>query len=128
MSITQERQNHADTVLAETLGRLDGQGDDYASLVVAMIRTTLKQPPMGTLRKWMVAHNGEVVTTVQIHNGNGTAWTPTGRTIDASKSTYVELSGSARYYAEMHVVATAPNVIIVADDEHTIAYVIEPTV
>src|SRR4051795_1409755 len=114
---TLDRQQHADTVLAETLGRLDtADADAFVTNIVTSVRAALYAAPSGSMREWMEAHDGQVVTTIQVHNGNGIPWCPTGRTIDGSTATYVQLSGSRRDYKGMRVIARTDNVLIVADD------------
>jgi hypothetical protein len=46
--------------------------------------------------------------------------------VDAvSKASFVTLSGSRRDYAGMHAIGMTDTAFIVADDTHTIAYVVE---
>src|SRR5690554_3821390 len=115
----------ATEALAPTLDRLAASDSDYSRGVAAIIRDTLSGKPTGTLRAWMERHNGRQVTTLQVHNGNGTAWAPTGRTIDATRAGSVILSGSTRDYKGMRVIAASADCIIVRDDWHTVAYVVE---
>ena len=119
-------------VLQPTLDRLKGQAvadaDNWVAGIVLAVEDALASAPTGTMHKWMIEHDGQVVTTIQVHNSTGTAWTPTGRTIDAGTRSSVKLSGSRRDYAGMRVIATTDDVLIVADDGHTIAYVIESSV
>ena len=105
----------------------------YAAHVADLITRTLEYRPEGTLKAWMIRHHGESVTTVQVTNETGQAWSPGHRTIDAKRAAgHVELSGSRRDYAGMRVLAGPlqsvefeDECIIVGDDWHTIAFVIE---
>lgn len=120
--------DHADTVLAPLLGRLgDDPTTDFVDAIVTRVREALRAGPKGSLRAWMQAHDGQLVTTLQVSNGAGTVWCPTGRTIDASRAGGVVLSGSTRPYRGMVVAGATDAAIVVADDWHTVAYVIEPS-
>lgn len=77
--------------------------------------------PSGTMRSWLMAHTGQTVTTVQVTNSTGQVWAPTSRVV-MPFATFVELSGSRRYFAGMRVVVSTDRVLVVADDQHTIAY------
>ena len=78
--------------------------------------------PAGTMRAWMSAHNGQKVTTIQV---NWSTWAPTGRTIDASRSSYVTFDGSRQDYAGMSVIHADETTLIVDSEHCTAAYVIE---
>lgn len=81
--------------------------------------------PAGTMRAWFEAHDGAKVTTIQ-SRANGT-WAPTGRTVDASRATYVQLDGSRRDYRGCAVAHADDRVLIVTTDDDTteIAYYVE---
>lgn len=88
--------------------------------------------PWGTMRDWMLAHHGQQVTTIQMDTRQYGGWAPTGRIVDAkSGATFVQFSGlayaapSTRYYAGMRVLRASENALIVGDETHVIAYVIE---
>lgn len=115
-----------DEVLEATLPRYEFTV--FGSAVVALIRDALDAPARGTMRAWMEAHNGDVVTTVQVHRDNGQAWSPTGRTVDATRAGSVQLSGSIRDYRGMRVLHATDDVLIVSDSWHVIAYVDEAAV
>lgn len=112
-------------VLEPILGKLESSPVEYSRVVAATIREALDAPAGGTMRAWMERHSGRDVTTVQAANDGSSVWAPTGRVIDASRATFVEFNGSTRYYAGMRVLHTTDSVLIVADEWHTIAYVIE---
>ena len=79
----------------------------------------------GTMRKWMEDHNGTDIHTVQVDTKKDVpnAWCPSDRTVDATRAGSVRLNGSTRDYAGMKVLHQDPNVLVVADTWHTIAYV-----
>lgn len=116
---------HANTVLTPILDRLANDANPFVTAVVSAVREALHSSASGTMRKWMRAHNGRQVTTIQVSNENGVSWCPTGRTIDATKASSVQFSGSYREYARMHVIAATDQVLIVADEWHTIAYYLD---
>lgn len=118
--------------LRPVIDRLDAMADaatgvqrDYLEHVIDAITTAFMAPATGTMRAWMQAHDGMTVATVQVTNKSGQTWAPTGRTIDARRASYVELSGSRRDYSGMRVQHVTEDCLIVSDSWHTIAYVIE---
>ena len=126
MSYTTSPLGIATEALTPLLTKLEQSGDEYSRWVAAEIFDTLDHcPPQGTLKSWMQEHHG-ALETVQFNRHDGTAWAPTGRKIDALRATYVELSGSRRDYGGMKVVAVKSNVIVVVDDWHVVAYVVQP--
>lgn len=88
--------------------------------------------PSGTMRDWMLAHHGQQVATIQMDTRQYGWWAPTGRIVDAkSGATFVQFSGlayappSTRYYAGMRVLRASENILIVGDETHVIAYIVE---
>jgi hypothetical protein len=79
----------------------------------------------GTFRKWMEAHNGQTVTTIQLDTIRETVWAPTGRTIDTSRASFVQLSGSSRYYAGCAVIHSTDTELLISDGAVKILYLIE---
>ena len=110
--------------MTPTLDRLSRYNTDFGMQQLRRARAALEAPASGTLKAWLQARDGRQVTTIQVHNGNGTAWTPTGRTVKAY-ATYVELSGSRRDFAGMRVVGVTDEAIVALDDWHTVAFVVE---
>lgn len=98
--------------------------DEFVMAILREARAALDSSPKGTMRAWMAAHDGELVTTVQVDRKAGTRWAPTGRTVEARPS-FVLLSGSRRDYKGMRVLHATENALIVADDWHVVAYVAE---
>lgn len=81
--------------------------------------------PNGTMAKWCQDHDGAIVHTLQTDNRLGNVWSPLSRTLDAHTYRGKALfNGSARDYAGMRVLAATDWALIVADDWHTIAYVV----
>ena len=105
--------------------RLGTSNSDYSQHAARLILTALDAPAKGTMRAWMERNNGCKVTTVQVNRNDGTAWAPTGRTIHATRAGSVQLDGSTRDYAGMKVRHATPECLIVSDNWHTIAYLIE---
>lgn len=114
-----------DTVVARIIENATGH---FAIDVANAIRSAYDAPARGSMRAWMEAHNGATVTTVQVHRDNGQAWSPTGRTVDASRAGSVRLDGSTRDYRGMRVLHATDDVLIVSDSWHVIAYVDEDAV
>ena len=109
---------------ARTLSALTENATPLALNAATGIEGALESPASGTMRAWMESHNGQTVTTVQIDNRNGSGWLPTGRTIDARPSA-VFLDRSAREYRGMKVLHATGSTLIVGDDWHTVAYIVE---
>lgn len=105
--------------------RLATSNSEYSRYAAGTILAALEAGPSGTMRAWMEARNGRSVTTVQIDRNTGGAWAPTGRTISATRAGSVQLDGSTRDYAGMRVQHVTADCLIVQDDWHTIAYLIE---
>lgn len=107
--------------------------DTFAYRVADAVLTLLDTgKPSGTMRDWMLAHHGQQVTTIQMSTRQYDGWAPTGRVVDAkSGATFVQFSGlayanpSTRYYAGMRVLRTSETALIVGDEMHVIAYVVE---
>lgn len=112
--------------LAPVLDKL-AAGNDAMRSIHNRLRPMVDSPrPTGTMAAWFAGHNGAKVTTVQVNNQTGHVWTPTGRVVDAR--TYkgkVLLGGSARDYKGMRVIAATDSELIVSDDWHTVAYLVE---
>lgn len=105
---------------------LTAKNGEFAVMVSDAVLMTLdRDRKSGTMKSWFQNHHGDYVTTIQVTNVTGEAWAPTSRVVDSSRSTYVTLKGSARYYAGMRVIAVTDCVLIVADEWHTIAYFAE---
>ena len=77
---------------------------------------------MATLKKWMMEHNGQTVSTLQTDKHNGRTWQPGARMVDATRATYVTLDGSRRDYAGMRVQHNTAHTLTVSDDWHVITY------
>lgn len=105
--------------------RLGTSNSDYSRHAARLILEALDTPASGTMRAWMERHNGRKVTTVQVDQRTGSAWAPTGRTIHATRAGSVRLDDSTRDYAGMRVQHTTTECLIVSDDWHTIAYLVE---
>lgn len=84
----------------------------------------VSRPTTAAFKNWMQQHHTETIHTVQVHNTTKTHWMPTYRTVDASRSTYVELSSSRRDYGRMQAVAISPSAIVVRDGWHTVLYTV----
>lgn len=109
---------------APTIAKLEGLGDNpFAKRFLAGL-TAPRVAPKGTMRAWMESHNGQTVDTVQITNRTGDSWTPIERKIEATRAGKVLLNDSARDYKGMRVLSATDSVLIVADDWHTIAYIV----
>ena len=113
-------------VLAPVIDRIEENATERFALDIArLIRGAYDAPAKGTMRAWMEAHHGDIVTTVQVNRDTGQAWSPTGRTVDATRAGSVQLSGSTRDYKGMRVLHATDDVLIVSDSWHVIAYVDE---
>lgn len=110
---------------AETLAPIMAQLATRYLAIRDSIEDALNAGRSGTMRAWCEKHNGQAVTTVQVDNNSGSAWCPTGRTINATRASSVLFNDSARYYAGMRVIGTSDRALVVEDEWHTIAYVIE---
>lgn len=112
-------------VFEDILGRLDKNIKPVAGGISRDIREALRSPASGTMKAWMQARDGKRVHTVQVDNdAPARVWIPQNRVIDASRATLVEFDGSARYYSRMRVLHTTERCLIVADETHTIAYLV----
>jgi hypothetical protein len=69
-----------------------------------------------TLRKFMEANHGKLVSTVQTSE-DGRVWMPGAREVDASRATYVLLDGSHRSYAGCTVLAHGEGTMTVLDTQ-----------
>lgn len=98
------------------------------SLDVAECRTVINAldspTKTGTMQSWFQARPGYKVTTVQV-SYDGSVWAPKGRVVNASRASYVMLSGSIRDYAGMRVVHNAGDCLIVENGSTAIAYLPE---
>ena len=110
------------------LKRLENSEYPLAQAISDGLILAIQSPASGTMRKWMESHDGQAVHTVQIDNETGTSWSPLGRTIRArgSRVGFADQDGnvSARDYAGMRVLHVTESALIVADDWHTIAYLV----
>lgn len=114
-----------DAVVARIVENATGH---FAIDVANAVRSAYDAPARGTMRAWMEAHNGDVVTTIQARR-DGHSWCPTGRTVDArSRQGSVQLSGSTRDYAGCRVLHATDDVLIVTTYDEVIAYVDEDAV
>jgi hypothetical protein len=121
MTTAYERRVEGIAILCDIVQKLRDGGH---TLTADRLVATLNSAPRGTMRGWMESHSGRYVTTIQVDNSNRSVWAPVGRWITAH-GTHVTLAGSRRDYAGMRVVATGDWGLIVQDDWHTIAYVLE---
>lgn len=82
--------------------------------------------PVGTLRKWMTAHDGATVDTLQFRTWCGhdtlAAWAPTDRTIDASRAGSVRFNGSRLDYRGVRVIGADDVSIVTLSDEFLTVY------
>lgn len=96
--------------------------------VAQAARAALTAGPHGTARKWLQAHHGARVDTLQAsHDERGalkSAWYPGARTVDASRATFVAFDGSRRDYAGVVVLGSTADALVVATDDEVIAYVV----
>lgn len=112
----------------DKLAGLAHGGNNSARYMLAHIQPMVDVPQRsGTMKAWFTARDGATVHTLQVDNRNGGIWAPLSRVADShSAAGKVALNGSWRDYAGMHVVAAAKDALIVTDDWHTIAYVVQP--
>lgn len=109
----------------DKLARL-ADGNSTARYMLAHIRPMVNAPQRsGTMKAWFTARDGATIHTLQVDNRNGSVWAPLSRVADShSKRGQVALNGSWRDYSGMRVIAAGKDALIVADDWHTIAYVV----
>lgn len=108
---------------AATLAALPDSPDvRTAAAMLAAAPTT----PVGTLRKWMTAHDGATVDTLQFRTWCGhdtlAAWAPTDRTIDASRAGSVRFNGSTLDYRGVRVIGADDVSIVTLSDEFLTVY------
>lgn len=108
---------------AATLAALPDSPDvRTAAAMLAAAPTT----PVGTLRKWMTAHDGETVDTLQFRTWCGhdtlAIWAPTDRTIDASRAGSVRFNGSTLDYRGVRVIGADDVSIVTLSDEFLTVY------
>ncbi len=108
---------------AATLAALPDSPDvRTAAAMLAAAPTT----PVGTLRKWMTAHDGASVDTLQFRTWCGhdtlAAWAPTDRTIDASRAGSVRFNGSTLDYRGVRVIGADDVSIVTLSDEFLTVY------
>lgn len=108
---------------AATLAALPDSPDvRTAAAMLAAAPTTAS----GTLRKWMTAHDGETVDTLQFRTWCGhdtlAAWAPTDRTIDASRAGSVRFNGSTLDYRGVRVIGADDVSIVTLSDEFLTVY------
>lgn len=99
--------------------------DRIAARIGATITSARETKPSGTMRSWFESHNGQKVTTVQVGIERGNIWAPMHRTIDTSRAGSVRFNDSIRDYKGMRVLHSTPECLIVTNNWHVIAYVIE---
>jgi hypothetical protein len=116
------------TAAVDKLDGLAQGGNNTARHMLGFIRPMMDAPQRsGTMQAWFTARDGATVHTLQVDNRNGGIWAPLARTVDShSKRGQVALNGSWRDYSGMRVIAASGSALIVADDWHTIAYVVQP--
>jgi hypothetical protein len=114
------------TPLATLKGLLDSvpsDASDYSLTAFGDILAALGAPASGTAKAWLEARHGAIVDTVQVNIHDGSAWAPSGRTIDsASRSSATIFDGSTRDYAGLRVLAATDTCLIATNDWHVIAY------
>ena len=108
---------------AATLAALPDSPDvRTAAAMLAAAPTT----PVGTLRKWMTAHDGATVDTLQFRTWCGhdtlAVWAPTDRTIDASRAGSVRFNGSTLDYRGVRVIGADDVSIVTLSDEFLTVY------
>ena len=108
---------------AATLAALPDSPDvRTAAAMLAAAPTT----PVGTLRKWMTAHDGATVDTLQFRTWCGhdtlAIWAPTDRTIDASRAGSVRFNGSTLDYRGVRVIGADDVSIVTLSDEFLTVY------
>lgn len=79
-------------------------------------------PCQGSAKRWLQAHNGKSVDTLQLSvyldgaelagGVAGSLWAPIGRTVDASRATYATLDGSRRDYSDLSVIHESENILV----------------
>jgi len=108
---------------AATLAALPDSPDvRTAAAMLAAAPTTAS----GTLRKWMTAHDGVTVDTLQFRTWCGhdtlAVWAPTDRTIDASRAGSVRFNGSTLDYRGVRVIGADDVSIVTLSDEFLTVY------
>lgn len=110
---------------APALTQLDGSAHPDAASIKARLLDAIAAAPSSTMAKWCQDRHGQIVDTIQINNHHGGIWAPFGRVLDAqSYATKALFDDSARDYAGMRVLAASEDALIVADDWHTVAYLL----
>lgn len=110
-------------LFAPVLEKLDNSPSPLAPVLAKALRVV--PVPSGTMRAWMQAHDSQRVHTVQVDNRSGAVWVPLSRAINSREfAGSVTLDGSIRPYAGMRVLHSAPDLLVVADSWHTVAYVV----
>lgn len=110
--------------LGALLSQLTATDSPALAAVSRLVSVAAGSSAQGTLRDWMRAHDGVRVDTLQVGLGRRSAWAPTARVVDASRTTFATLDGSRRDYAGMRVVAANDDGIMVADESHVVVYAV----
>lgn len=114
-----------DERFAPVLTKLGESTHPDAAAMNRQLQEVMATPPSSTMAQWCRDHHGQAVHTIQIDNNTGSVWSPLGRVLDAqSYATKALFDDSARDYAKMRVLAASSDALIVADDWHTIAYLV----
>lgn len=114
-----------DERFAPALTSLDASAHPDAAAIKQQLLDAISAAPASTMAQWCKDHDERTVHTIQIDNNTGALWAPLGRVLDAhSYSTKALFDGSTRDYARMRVLAATGDALIVADDDHTIAYLV----
>lgn len=120
-----EARSSLDERFAPALAQLEGSKHPDAASMKQQLQEVMSAAPSSTMAKWCQGHHGQQVHTIQINNHHGEIWAPLGRLLDAqSYATKALFDGSARDYAGMRVLAANDEALIVADDWHTVAYLL----
>lgn len=105
--------------------------DDWSSLpentrapFESLSSAVLPTKAHGTVKAWMVAHNGQSVYTLQIGRNGRNPWAPDARVINASRPSRVSFDDSIREYSGCSVVAASDNVLIMSTAHQVAMYVI----
>ena len=114
-----------DECFAPALASLAASAHPDAAAIKAQLLAAIAASPASTMAQWCKDRDGQTVHTIQINNHHGEVWAPMGRVLDAhSYATKAIFDGSTRDYAGMRVLAATGDALIVADDWHTIAYLV----